>query len=603
MTRDYIMYPLIIWLLIGSTNEVNWNKELSTQIHKLQPHQVFVLGINKNPQLKITEKIPTWSANLVDIEAKLQFWKQLSAFENPRKTTFFILSRTSRIDEDSFFIRSNLTSLFTVVNRISGVRTRPKCLILHFSEKAFNYENLLRKLWSERFLDVSVLEILELESSKVQFIENRVEIPNLHFWNPFMKTYTKKIYSRKTKLFPSKLGNLNGHQIKVGVYDYFPFLNVSADKEGRVLSVTGLATKLPETLSKKMNFALFQDGTYRREAGRFDYDKEMTTGVFRQLVYNEIQLIGLEVAIIGPNESNVFERTTITGYTDFCAMLPILPAESTILVVTNEFLAACIFIICLFILTWGVSRLLKFNPQFWPLMYIVQLVIGAPLPQAPRKFEERIIIASIYLSSTVYLSWICIAMTITVLETKQEIEFAKIADMLDYNLTCSFPTETSYILSKSFNPDNEQLFQKYSVSTSEKCVAGLLNYQNVSCSMIKELADYFIQKHRGRNGEPLMKIVEQRMINSVRALKLEPGTPYVDRFDKLIFRLQNAGIFRKWYDLAATSFPKFSNLQTEDLAESMRVQYQIFVVPVIGLVLSLGVFIGEVIVSKVISQR
>ena len=591
----------MLYLLLTSTNGINWNNQLSKQIQQLQPFQVIILGIENHPKLKILEKTPTWSANFGNIEAKLQVVKQLSTFQNPRQTTLFILTKISQIEEHSSLIRFNLTNLFSIVNRISGVRTKPKCLLLHFSKRAFNYEKLLRKVWSKQFLDFSVLEIIELGTSGFQFIQNRLEIPTLHFWNPFLETYTRKIYSRKTKLFPTKLTNLNGYQIKVGFYDYFPLLNVLiSNKEGRGLTVTGLAIQLPETLSKKMNFTMIKDGTYRKEAGRFDYDKRIITGVFDQLMHNEIQLIAVELAIVGPNEMKIFERSTVTGNTDFCAVVPILPAESKTLVVTNDFLRACIFIIFLLIFTWVLSRLLKFNIRFWPMMYIVQLVIGAPLPQEPQKSQERMIFACIFLSSTVYLSWIYIAITITVLETKGEIEFVKLTDLVDHNLTCSFPTEASYILSKSFNPEYPQMFEKYFVSSSENCVDMLLKHENISCIMIKELADYVIQKNRGRQGEPLMKIVDERVINSFRALKLEPETPFVDRFNQIILMLQTAGIHRKWYELVRDGLPNLANRQPEELTGFIGVQYQIFVFPVIGFVLSFCVFIGEIITSRVI---
>ena len=601
---------LAICVYVGHTNNnLSWVDDLSKYVqNEIHPYQVLIIKIDEQLKfqkrmndvvLAIGQRTPLWSANFENLnQPNLQLLKLLPALGNPRQTTLFILTKTSQIDEDFSFIMSNLTSLLSIVNRVSGARIRPKCLILHFSRRAFNYENLLRKIWSERFLDVSVLETILLKTSKKhQFMENRSEVCTLHYWNPFLERYTKKMFSSKTKLFPSKLHNLNRHQVKIGVYNYYPFLMATDHHKGKPVIITGLAANLPQEFSRKMNFKLINDVTYLDKPGLLNYDKEKTSGVFHQLTHNQIQFIAVENAILGPRGLNILERSTVTGYVDFCALVPIFPSENASIVISKDFLNAGIFIICLLIFTWNISRLMKFNIRYWPVMYIVQLVIGAPVPTTPRRTQERIMFACIFLSSIIYSSWIYIAMTNIVLEKKGEVEFNQIADVVHYNLTYTFPNERWYRLARRFNIDYAPLvFQKNSISPSITCVATLLQYKNVSCVMARALANEMIQINRDTHGQPLMKIVEESVVKAFKALKLEPGSPFVERFNELILKLQVAGVHQKWYEIG--HILKYPKLRPDHLTGLMQIQHEIFFVPLIGFALALCTFIAEIIAGK-----
>ena len=476
---------------------------------------------------------------------------------------------------------------------------RPTCLILHLTNKAFRYENLLRQTWSKQFLDVSVLEIIKLDNSK-QFQFFKREIATLHYMNPFTEIYTKKTFTSKTKLFPTKLRNLNQHQLKMGVYNNPPYLRVERNLTGHPLKITGPGSQLSIELSKVMNFKMISEPTHNEFVGNFDYNREKATGLFHLLTHNQIQFIANQMLVAGPRELNILERSTYTGEIEVIAVVPILPANSSSTIVTKNFIIAGFFIILIFIVTWVVSRSLKFNSRYWRWMYLVQLTLGSSVPEEPQKVQERIVFTFMFFACMLYSSWIYLEMTQIILTTQQEVEFSRLEDLVHSNLIPVCPSEAACSLLKNMGDESTlKVVEKSFIASTKDCVKMLMKHKNISCVMTSDLAELKIQEYKDKYNQPTMKMVGEKLVKSLRVLKLEPGSPFIERFNDLIMKLHDAGLNSKWYDFVDHQQSPRKGLLPKQLAGAVEARWQLFSVLLIGFTASLIVFVGEVIVGKV----
>ena len=137
--------------------------------------------------------------------------KYLTLENNPRATTMFILILVYKNES----LSSRLSIPINFLNRLSKVNSRPRCLIVHLLKEnpRYTYKRILQDLWTKRFLDVSVLEIVE-NDSRMSLGITRQEVVILHNLNPFNKLYESQKLTSKSQLFPDKTRNLYNYEVK-----------------------------------------------------------------------------------------------------------------------------------------------------------------------------------------------------------------------------------------------------------------------------------------------------------------------------------------------------------------------------------------------------
>ena len=252
---------LYIFVLIFETFETSeWFNELASFIANENKENHVLLLFDKNrseyPELeKVLQKIPrkfpvTEISSKEATKKKVQELSQLKWLYNPRSAIIIII----HFSKDP----QRIASLIDFVRQISEPRRRPKCLIIIPQEQEkFAYLKLLKEMWSKRFLDVTILEIVkETIQKKNFFLELSKEVAFIHQLNPFTNVYNRMEYSSSISWFPKKDLDLNGHEINVALISMTPLVLFGRDENGNATNVTGQDILMIRSISKAMNFTL-----------------------------------------------------------------------------------------------------------------------------------------------------------------------------------------------------------------------------------------------------------------------------------------------------------------------------------------------------------
>lgn len=190
----------------------------------------------------IINQIPILMVDLIEMERTGDNRSlEMPVFQNPRASTGYVI-----LQDEEFSLLKVYDTLYRFV-AISPTPTRPKCLLMLFSNDKDWSENqlkqVLRYAWSLKFLDFSILKFMNT---------NHV----MHFYyNPFMDVYYKDYLDTMVDIFPDKLNNMNKFPLKMLLYRTHSLL-VHTDDNGEIILVNGSSNTFLKTLSKKLNFML-----------------------------------------------------------------------------------------------------------------------------------------------------------------------------------------------------------------------------------------------------------------------------------------------------------------------------------------------------------
>lgn len=391
--------------------------------------------------------------------------KDLNPFSITRSTLFIIIPRfeaTTKID------------LLTKV--VGKSLTRPKCLVI---SDRFN-DQILQIAWRRQFLDFTLLEITQRGSD-----------PMIWHFNPFTKSY-----STSEELFPDKLGDLNGHVIKVGI-----------------LNATRRNTML-ENLSKKMNFKfeksdcntirLLKNVTNDDVLRRFCFSDKLTWTV--AIDFNVI-------SIVVPHIFDEFES-------EFIAI---------------NFLYCTIIVFGIFSLVMIVSHLLAFDGNYWNFIQIFSIVLGYSVPKVPQRTKERILFATLFIACEFFSYIYLTLLTQRIEEPKLERRFNTINDVVNSKLGI----EVQDVVSNFLDDGVMKMLGRYHLSKRgyQACLKEMVIYKNISCVLTKHELETI--------GSKPFKIVKEALLAFPERFFLEPGSPFVERFDEMLLRMLESGLIDK----------------------------------------------------------
>ena len=131
MNKVWLFFTFLIFLIqFINPKERNWLNILSKYIpQKINPYQVLIINQdyhsnrNKIEQiiLKLEQKIPLWCLDSTTLTEKhIQHLKNLPVFQNPRRTTLFLVIKTSENSEESSVLRSDFMVVMSYITRLSG---------------------------------------------------------------------------------------------------------------------------------------------------------------------------------------------------------------------------------------------------------------------------------------------------------------------------------------------------------------------------------------------------------------------------------------------------------------------------------------------------
>ena len=534
---------------------------------------------------------------ILDKTTNSKNWIQHPSLVDSRATTMFIFF----CDSSSQSFESLLSRSIKFLTELSGVNTRPKLLIIHLVEKdKFAYRKFFRDLWSKLFLDVTILQIIERKRFETgtgfELIKEKQERTFLYNFNPFTGIFDKKIFSFGSQMFPDKLRNLHGHRMNIGLINDPPFANVKRNLSDYPIEITGPNADLIKGLSEKMNFKMIFISS-KEEFGNLGCEDSDLTGLFRKIVYNEIQIMGNFGYYSKYCESVVLFPTSRHLDPDgWVVVVPVIMSDSDITTRLSEksFLSLAVTVIVINI-TWALLFLAKFDNRVWNPLSMFQSILGFTVDREPQKWPERIVFSSILVTQVIFSGYLHSLLTDVQLTSKSELKINNVEDLQKSGLT-----PVMYPLMKQVLKNIDVGFAHYFVSNSISLqnesevdyLWYLVKYRNITCVVRRSTAEMLIRKSTQFQAVPPLKILTENLMSTWKIINFETGSPYIERFNQVLLYFMENGLFYKWN--------KHCNVELDDqwfLKERVydTLTSKIFLLPAIGYLLACLVFIAEVL--------
>ena len=565
----------VTWIIENDRKNLNSaTQELSTQISKVIS----------------TRKLDFEEARIEEAERE----NQLQQFYDPRATLFLMIPAES----DDYL--SRLTGPINFINLVCRARRRPKVLIISQVRNSANYQKLFQIMWSKQFLDVSVLELFQDNiTTSINFNQKKTVDVKLHYYLPFTDSYIRKNYPSK-ELFPEKLRTLNNYEMKVGIFHYPPYVFLTRNSTGEIVNYHGPDIEAINTLSKALNFKISEKFSDRAGWDKASCIKEGNNGLIHNIAYNEINVIAVQSSILSSCMIDIYEQSSgIRPFYYYVAIAPTVQKQPDFLLTDWKIYNAGIVIILLMII-WIISRILRFNNRNWKMEDILRVILGWTIPREPETLAERIVLGSMLITCFLYSSFIFTAFTTINLQKEPNSKTGIVEALIESGVETLIDPNILDMLVSENHKQLDGLLKKAvrSFFTDDECVEYLIKFKNITCVMRDTRVHLVVENKRKEYGESVIRSVEEFKVIFPTSLILEKASPYVQRFDALLFRIRESGIVEKWDE----KFINYGNerLDSVDLLiaefiESTKIQRQIFLLLVFGYSCSFVVFIAEVL--------
>lgn len=575
---------------LGNTGAIisnTWVSPLVSEIVKLNPHHVTIItnqtetayqhGIVKT----LTENIPTVSVTIKETALTHSNSSLTSrVFSKSSDTTvYLILYELENNNKYDYF--EQLHYFFHYVSKLSVRYTRPKCLLLVITHKHV-LKDYLRRIfhyaWQRKFLDVTILEV---------HINDKVEEAKLikHFYNPFNygdKNFSVEPWNSESTLFPEKLLNMNGYRLKIPLYYSPPYISTTRNKNGSVKEIIGTNYEYTKILAQFLNFSM-------------DFNEEVKTKKFSAIIEALTQLLNdnkvdmLPVPAYSYYFNQDFETSITFGYRNYVALIPVLQYQHIILPnsLLGNFLLGCVLLLVITL----IIHLLKFERKYWNPMDNMRLLLGLSVPYEPRKAIERSFFLVILMISMTYSPDI-FSKLMDVKVKSDEKSYNTFEDIGNSDLNI-FIQPVAF--DKVFPPD-EASSQKIkakignAVNTPD-CIRKLHATQNYACITSRDRAGMWMKMYQRQQDASSMKIGKPEIAFDFVSYTFEKSSPYVKRFNEIIYRIFESGVWKIWGHTKNSADHVVSKAQaTNEVAERSVLALQLGGIMMAGCAISIVAF-------------
>lgn len=541
-----IKYLLIILILINilkitTVSGIKWNRSVTQEIIKLNPYHLTIITMgmkitNLNENMKeLPQSIPTVSLTLKEM--------RLIAENTPSAYTDIAKSYKARIylifyDDDINENEESLETLqyfFYYFDKLYPVQTRPKCLIVISTKNSIRQDSLgaiLRYAWTMKFLDVTILTLLESNESN-----NPGQI--IHYYNPFTVEYHSETWDSKSTLFPNKRVNMNGYPMKTCTIHLPPFIEIRRNSDGSVKEIAGTTYKYTTFLYSYLNFSIVdiaELSAVNTSAAILEYKRLLDDAtintlpipIFSSIIYNQRYEFGI-----------FFEQTQLVTLVPIIQQTRVnIPAS----LFNNIFIGISFYIAVTMITHW-----LKFERRYWNFTEVIRLFLGASIPQAPQKPLERLVfICTILLTMTYFNTIFSNLMNINIITEHQKFDTWEAIANSNLNI---FIEEYAINLTLPLDDKLSQKIRSKLVKYPNvyECVRELRKNRNHICFVPQPRDKLLMEYYNYVDHPPIMKIGKIKILFDWQMYVFERASPYVDRFDEILSRIIESGVSTFWH--------------------------------------------------------
>ena len=211
--KGLLLTNLIIVFLHFTFANLNYiMKQIKDEVAS-HPRLTFYIYQDKYSDPKVTfvirnlmHRIPSVLVDVKEISKNVSFGSEGDPYNNPMMAKMHIIL-LEEIRIDIFFRKMN--DVLSYIQRTLFYGRRTKCLLILFFKKnssaLYRIDHYLSKVFaSHNFVDFTILEV-------------RFENLTIAYHNPFLnKVFRNNYLSSKAKIFPDKMKNLYGFNLKIG---------------------------------------------------------------------------------------------------------------------------------------------------------------------------------------------------------------------------------------------------------------------------------------------------------------------------------------------------------------------------------------------------
>ena len=591
---------LVFCVIIFSTFEKNTafyfqNKlldSLAEQIKQnIKPHQLTFWLNNTVPVTKckyenVLQKLVLDSSSVIVDFTDFQSSQanrslRIPRYENPNSVLNVIVQ--CAINNNAKDVLSNIKGYFKFFKQLHPGAVRPRCLFILLSNENLDQDvrTIFEYTWKYKFLGFS---ILQLPSNSLTSV--------LYHFNPFFNTVTKD--TGNSSIFPDKLGDCNGYPLRFPIFKMPPHVDVTWNKKGEIVQISGVHYHVTQMLVEYMNF------TPRVE--KFFEVKE-SLGVVLSSVLESMYMGEVDMLIIPlprPEDDllyadKILELDTGLIYEDLVALVPVLDARKSTHS-TGFFIFIFLGPLVTVIVTGLAKRLCKVNWVSLTALDIWGLLFGAAIVRRPETIIDRLVMFSIFVThlrySTVFYSEF----------TKVKLSHDQVPFDTFHDISKSpFPLYITDILYErtfnSYDDDMKRISRKtFNMQSMRDCENMLSAFRNVICLESKSRATNTMTKHRHSEAEPIIKIAKP-VFHSIRLVYIfAGGSPYREKVNIVLKRIYEAGLFD--FEVRDNRKDKHSNYDSIESISHTIIFISLLSILVSGCLVASIIFVMELIVSR-----
>ena len=574
-----ILYVIILVFLKQEIFVMADNNHIDTLVHHIsmdsKVYQVTILTNNKSVNTltnyliteEISYKIPTLTVNLDQISDSSNFRYLQSEIFGKHSSTLYIFLENEDKEESSLMRMSNVIHKFI---EFSPYIPKPKLLMVSINNKVLfeiNLRKLFLKAWSLKVLDFSIL--------------NLRDEPILYTYNPFTKKLINQIFDAAISLFPKKYDDVNNYPIKVGIFHYPPYINVSHSKDTDELKVTGVNYPFLRIMIESLKFSI--------KLVMLQIDTSDVTNLIsdieKALASTKMHVIPIKFLLSTDLHSDNYTRSILLEDAKYVFLVPIL-YFSKFDVPIDVLLVVSVAIIIISII--GITEItLNLLPNKWNVFDVFQLSLGISLIEEPKKLAHRIIYLKFVILSMLYTSG-AFSKILDINIAKEEVAFDTVENIEKSNLPVYAP---QYF--RGFNGKDETLeqlkpFVKVEMDQNP-CLERLVKYKNCICFVPYTFAETSIYEYGKTHDVQVMKMAKPKFQHDKLVFLYDVSSPFTEKFDEVLQRIYESGI------PSSVNF----NEQMVKFKKSFSIKEISFtpmlMVVVTGWFISIGVFLIEII--------
>ncbi|OXU25925.1 hypothetical protein TSAR_011830 [Trichomalopsis sarcophagae] len=448
------------------------------------------------------------------------------------------------ISEDNKSAVQELIEKIEFLVNIHVESMRPKCLILLVNDpENSDLLEFFKYSWTYKFLDVTVIEIPKDTGQRHSLrysIPTNLEIA-VHRYNPFIHSYKKERFNSDEELFPDKLRNLYGFNLKSGYFEeILSVMKKSKASRNSWNSLFGFGVYLSNFFARTLNFTIDPHQIDEKDLHVLDNNHlDFLNNFYYTVGFSSTkELIGEPTRFIHRASVHVIVREL--GYYN----AKISKNLAILIAVLAAFFASLLLSI----------RLMRFDRKIWTTMNVTTIVLGKSIHKLPAGSTQRVFFIFLsFTSFTCLANFLAQSLTLYLhqevfanINTIQEvIKYGIVPSISEFTRTHVLTEKNQYILEKLLSTSKTLR----SIADIETCIERLIDEDDkdvegceVSSFLGKAIAENYVRE----NNPWVVRFVDEPLGVGWAVMLMTKTSPYVEKFNRLLGHLFDSGIMEYW---------------------------------------------------------